>query len=266
MKTSELVSKYRHTFNTDFSQDVNCVACYLFQEGTGTTVDDTSSNSNTGTFKGAGEPAWDTTDVPFAVSGSAPNSVDFDGSDDFIDLGAAAALDLTSHVSIVSWVNSHSLTTQHIVFNNGTFDTRGYYFTLFKTSGNAGDGLSFVCYTGSNNQISSKYTLFNTDTWYHIAATAIADNTPANLYVNGVELTSLDVANNFTGATANTTTNAKIGSYSNNTINFDGGITETAVFNDPLTSTEINEIMDYGLKPAGGAATKHRRMLMGVGL
>ena len=36
---------------TNYTQDASCQAAYLFAEGTGTSVDDASPNTNTGTFK-----------------------------------------------------------------------------------------------------------------------------------------------------------------------------------------------------------------------
>lgn len=50
---------------------------YLFTEGSGETLNDTSGSGNHGTFKGAGEPSWD------------DSAVQFDLSDDYIDLTSA---------------------------------------------------------------------------------------------------------------------------------------------------------------------------------
>ena len=47
----------------DLTQDANCVGAWLFKEGSGESVADDSANSNSGTFLGAGEPAW-AVDVP----------------------------------------------------------------------------------------------------------------------------------------------------------------------------------------------------------
>jgi hypothetical protein len=105
------------------------VGCWLFTDtdyngGAGTTVDDASPNSNTGTFKGAGEPAWNTDDVSFGTSGSAPNSVDFDGSNDYISVGTmgdfGTSLD-ADYISFSGWFNTSNTSAVMGLF--GTFNT-----------------------------------------------------------------------------------------------------------------------------------------------
>lgn len=64
---------------TNYTADVNCTAAYLFTEGSGTTVADSSPSANTGTFNASGHPAWSANVPSYAVSGQAAGSVKFNG-------------------------------------------------------------------------------------------------------------------------------------------------------------------------------------------
>lgn len=77
--------------------DSDFIAVWHFGEGSGTTILDSTSNSNDGTFKGAGEPAW--------AIGKVGNAVNFDGADDFINVSDSVSLDtLTGDMTVEAFV------------------------------------------------------------------------------------------------------------------------------------------------------------------
>ena len=78
MKTSELVAKYKHIFNTDYTADATCKGAWLFTEGSGTSVADASGEGNTGTFVADGRPAWSSTVPTYGEGGSPSYSADFE--------------------------------------------------------------------------------------------------------------------------------------------------------------------------------------------
>ena len=92
--TSNLVSRVEVYVN-DYTPHKDCRASWLFKEGSGGTVADSSQNSFTGTFKTVGEPLW-SDDVPRGYTNS---SVDFDGVDDYIECGDVT--DLTGDFTII---------------------------------------------------------------------------------------------------------------------------------------------------------------------
>lgn len=241
MTTVELVSKYRHTFNTDYTADPNCVAAYLFTEGSGTTVDDASANSNTGNFKGTGEPAWASMAGTNAPS-YAPYMADFDGVDDYIVVANHASINIAaSNLAVVVWCNRDDTgVTDHIVSKWDNFvvqiaNTNDVRWAVL--------GVTNLETTGD---------LFPSGSWYHIGTTYNTTSGLREIYVNGVSVASAKAES---GQPTSDTGNLYLGMYEGGGANFtlNGKLSETAIFSDTLTSTEINEIMDYGLKPSGTA-------------
>lgn len=82
-------------------------------------VDDSTSNNNDGTKKGAGEPA--------EVAGMIGKGQDFDGSDDNITIADAASIDLTSNQTVEFWFNPDDWGTDYPgLFNKSGIGAYGY--------------------------------------------------------------------------------------------------------------------------------------------
>ena len=77
--------------------DINAgmAAEWLFEEGQGDVVRDTSDNNNNAVLNGG--PAW--------VADGIGTAMRFDGKDDYLDAGAGAKLDITEKVSLEAWLN-----------------------------------------------------------------------------------------------------------------------------------------------------------------
>ncbi len=71
------------------------VAAYSFDEGTGTTVGDSSGNGNTGTIVNA---TWTT-------AGAYGDALQFNGTNSWVIINDAASLDLTTGMTLEAWVN-----------------------------------------------------------------------------------------------------------------------------------------------------------------
>ena len=72
------------------------VAAYAFDEGSGTTVKDSSGNNLSGTIIGA---SWIT-------AGMYGNALSFDGTSSYIDLGNPTLLQLTGSMTVEAWVKA----------------------------------------------------------------------------------------------------------------------------------------------------------------
>lgn len=246
LSTIELIRKYRHTFNTDYTADANCQAAWLMTEGSGDTVADATGNGFTLTAVSSGHPAWDSTDVPFAVSGSAPNSLNFTPND------YSTAGDFTgaeSTFSIVLWMNCDDYGD----YNAPLAKTNSSYPDPFDIyTGVLNGGLNF--YWGNGSATSNDYGFITTNAaigsgaWVHLACVCAGKAAAGNsVYFNGVLQTSIYASKDMVSDFANHASGTRMGGRGDGATHLDGKETETAYFNDVLTSTEINEIYDYGL-------------------
>ena len=155
--------------------------------------------------------------------------VDFDGSNDLIDLPATYGSD---NISISTWVN---------------YVDDGATGNIFDTRDAVSDG--YVLQVNSSNQVAFKVNgTTNTYTgatfanqWVHIVGTY--NGTQIKIYING-ELVN---TSNLT-STVSTTTNAKIGRRNYNTAEpFQGSISSVAVYNVTKSAEEIYAIYQQGI-------------------
>ncbi|MEJ2705418.1 MAG: LamG domain-containing protein, partial [Sedimentisphaerales bacterium] len=141
------------------------VAQWRLDEGSGTTVSDSSGNDIQGTF--VGDPQW--------VAGKYGGALDFDG-DDSVDFGTPPELVITGDISITCWVNPVGLTGEQ---GFAGLDA-GYAFK------GHGTGVRFTT-PGILDHSSTNITLVAGE-WQHVAATFSPDKAEGLIfYYNGVE-------------------------------------------------------------------------------
>jgi len=235
----------------DFTKDDNSVAIYSFSEGSGTTIDDLSNNSNTGTFKGTGEPAWDATDVPFTMGNSAPNSVVFDKVDDYINIPAHTSINNLSAITITAWIKPISSGEANgYILDKSASDTSGWRFRTQSVSGNNQIGFRVDATSDVYRYTADDTLTALLNTWVHVAVTWDGSLTASNIhiYINGVESATYDQTTNGSGSRVDDSGNdIYLGNRSNGGTTFDGNITDVGLFSRVLTIAEINQIRNYGL-------------------
>jgi len=224
--------------------DASCVAAWLFTEGENTTVADSSANSNTGTFKGSGEPAW-STDVPsFGTSGTAAGSVLYDATDDVISCGTSnAILPQSTACTVTAWVKVGDASA-----NQRIIDRWDVHWTI--TNGI----LQFHSLGATNTFRNSANSVVTSNTWIHFAVTWDGTTTATGIkyYKNGAE-TSYGTAYDGATPTSNSGDTTYLGNRYDGTRCLTGRLSETAVFNKVLSQSEIAEIYNYGLNPEGAS-------------
>ena len=143
-----------------------------FSEGTGTTVNDTSTNNNTGTWNGTGE-HWDLGKVGFGGS--------FNGSDDYVDCGNDNSLDITDAITIEAWVKNNG---PGEVYDEIMSKNYSHNFSFLIESSNL---LKFNMYVGGVRQTSTDipYSSYYGN-WSHLAGTYIASTGAMKVYINGI--------------------------------------------------------------------------------
>jgi hypothetical protein len=236
---------------TNYANDANAAACYVFAEGAGTSVEDITSNTNTGTFASSGHPAWSST-VPTDYSNY---SASFPAStNDYINIGNDASLQLNRSFTIITWFSNGDVSQEGAMISAGS---AGWYFRVNASK------INFL-QSQTANILSGATTLSN-NTFYHGVVTVGSGVTAdVELFLDGISDGTTTTAITF----VNNINSKGIGSENLGAQGVGRGLmTEIAIFSRVLNSTEINDIIDHGIQGGYGAVVVRtsRRMLMGVG-
>lgn len=203
--------------------DLGTVGDWRLNEGSGSTASDVSGSSNDGSL--INDPTW--------VSGRYGQALDFDGTDDYVEVSDSASLDITEQITMSAWVNPDNCDDRGTVATkNGAYymqvhsDCTVAVYTYYDNSGSKGSS----SYTYSNSQIP-------TGSWTHIAFVEEADGT-RNIYING----ELDKTASMESTIWESNDPLRIGAQGSSNRRFDGTIDEVRIYNSALSSKYIKEI------------------------
>jgi hypothetical protein len=210
------------------------VAAYNFDENSGSTLTDLTENNHDGTIQGA---TWST-------EGKYDNTLDFDGTDDSVDIGNWSVGG--NALTISAWVNADSWNSYERILSKaeGAAD-QDHTWMISNNNGN----LRFRLKTdGTTDTLIATGTTLPTNEWVHIAA--VYDGSTMKLYQNGTEVGSMTK----TGTLDQNTQPITIGMNPDGTGSnyFDGTIDDLRIYNTALTQQEIQDDMDNPL----GAGTE----------
>ncbi|GEM_PF-6716874 len=196
-------------------KDNSLIGYWQFDEGVGTTANDSSGQANTGTLNSA----WN-------ISGRYGYGVQLNGTSGNVTIPNTASLN-PANITISFWAKFNSFAATQRIINKWT-NTNEYTTHIIA---NSNLGFQATNTLGSTQQAS--YTISNlaTGTWYHIAGTF--DGSNVRLYVNGTLVDTQPL----TGALQNTGTDPV--SISHTSFPFNGTIDEVAIYNRALTATEV---------------------------
>lgn len=229
------------------------VGYWSFNEGTSTTAGDMTVYKNNGTLTSMSSPPTATSGWG---SGKLGKGLNFDGTDDWVNVGNTASLNGATKFTWTGWVyfNDLNLHTSCIGYNQNLFQRgssgyyNGYIWLALNTDNtlimNIEDAVSGLHVTTSSNTISA-------GRWYHVAA--VADTTSFVIYLNGVPGTATNYNGMYalmTGGTA-VGNRTQIGScdYSvaaGQTGYMSGKIDEVRVYNRALSAAEIMTLYKSG--------------------
>ncbi len=229
--TATAKSSFDDTFTKD-TGTANLVARWHMDEGTGSSIGDSSANSNTGTITGAswvgsdGGAWYDRSDVGFSTG----DSISFDGND-FITVADDNTLDL-SYVTIEAWIRT-----------GGDVATLQYLVSKWDQGGNnmsyalAVSGGNFLFQTtsdGSSGTVNNfSYGPITANTWYHVSA--VSDGTNKSIYINGDNSSSAGWVNTlFTGTSV-----LIFGDRFSGGDYFTGTIDEVSIYSQAQSAAEI---------------------------
>jgi hypothetical protein len=192
---------------------------------------DSSGNARHGTYVNG---PTQNSDTPLPVLFSDPFSRDFDGSDDYVDLGDIA--NFTTNFSVSAWVNPATMDADRQIVSRG-YDGTNTQWEL-KTS-TAGGKVFFRSWQGGHVGVESSATI-PTETWTHLVGTF--DGTTWRIYINGTLDNSAVAA-----APLVTARHAVIGGVDTPTgfrQLWDGLIDDVRIYDRALTNEEIDALAD----------------------
>jgi hypothetical protein len=205
---------------------------WLFDEGEGDTAPDSSGNGNDGKLTNG--PEWD--------DGKFGDALQFDGTDDYVDVGNADNLSITGDFSFSMWVYiSEYPTGWSNMLSKLANDQNAEFNFRYKNSTTAqfyfGTGAAaIICNWNPSEDLPL-------DEWTHIAGVR-KSKTYLKLYFNGVEKRSANISTDAISTEASVT----IGRQSDAKFYFNGIIDEVAIFNAALEVEDIQTLMNKGLE------------------
>lgn len=230
-------SDFDNTFTKD-SGFSGLVARWHIDEGSGSSLDDSSANNNNGAITGAvwagsdGGKWYNRSDAGFSTG----DSLSFDGSGDYAVIADDASLDV-SNITIAAWIKTGSdVTTSQFILAKwvDTSDDRSYAIGI--------DAGLFYFYTAYDTDPLHVDSLglgsVSTNTDYHFAATS--DGINKRIYINGTELAP---AGSWLRSIRTGTSQVRIGMRNTGTTSyFSGIIDEVSIYNTALSANQIKAL------------------------
>lgn len=238
---------------TNYCNHANAEGCYIYSEGSGTSLADQTSNNNDGTFASSGNPGWSST-VP---SGYSNYAADFTGAvTEYIELTSDSSIELQNPLTVVSWANlddaANPPATEKPIWAGN--DSSSYFYLAVK-----GDNTLAVDKRNAVN-VANANTSFPEDVYVHVGF-VIDGSGDWEFFIDGVSDGTGNNNQTYTYDGNNISLGATIQSGVATNI-WNGLLTEQAGFSTDLTSTEINDIMDNGLIGGGGGGPTPRRAMV----
>ncbi len=211
------------------------VVWYSFEEGdNGSVAVDRSGNGLNGTNSG-------TTYVSSkGINGTGNFSEDFDGSDQYVQVGHNISLNISDNITMMAWINpDDSVITARLIYKNQDVngDQNGFQMTR-----NSAESINIGIRRDTVHTRKRTTTTVPDNEWTHVAGT-ISGSTIV-IYINGVSqsLTTSNVGYNGASTDLFIGIRADLGS------DYNGQLDEPAIFDRVLNASEILEAYNNGLR------------------
>lgn len=199
------------------------VGFWSFDETSGTTAADSSGNGLGGTLTGG--PVW--------TAGHTNGALNFDGTDDYVNLGNPADLRMTGAMTLTAWVYVDTFTNAgRIIAKQGAYNNRGWSLNV-EADGKA----SFQIAANSTTvQLVNSAATIPSGQWVHLAG-VYEPGAALRLYVDGTLSNSNTTS--IAASQHNNNLNVNIGRRPSGDLYFDGKIDEVQAYNKSLTASEV---------------------------
>lgn len=216
-------------------------AAYAMDTGAGTTIADCSGNGLTGTIDGA---TWTT--------GRFSNALQFDGQNDFVNLGTNPLLFPAGSVSLSAWMKFSGL--YGFLFSNwfgGNW--RGFNVGVWGDGENGPNATNFGIFVGNDGPADDQLegpSKYNDDQWHHVVAVYDQQNLQLRLYIDGALIASKSTPIDIIQYGANTASEARLGASAVSTgslYHFTGIIDELKIYGRALNDQDAAALFaNYG--------------------
>ncbi|MEU8390687.1 LamG-like jellyroll fold domain-containing protein [Micromonospora sp. NPDC048843] len=229
-------SSHTWSFTTGVKPPTGLVASYGMNEGTGTSVGDSSGQSNAGTA----------TNTTWSTNGRYGKALSFNGTSSLVTVADAPSLRLTGGLTLSAWVRPSSVVSWRSVVTKNLATGEGASYVLYGSNGEAPSG--WLQRGGQPYQVSGG-TPLAVNAWSHLTVTY--DSADARLYVNGTQAarTPLTGPLDVDGGKVTIGGNTVWGEY------FSGLIDEVRVYNRALDATQIQADMATPVGATGPTPT-----------
>lgn len=208
------------------------VGRWNFEEGAGSIVNDTSTNSNTGTWNGTLGSQWGI--------GKIGKGGNFNGSDNYVSVPDATSIKPTGGMTLSAWVYPKSFSSCNSTEGQRIAEKLANYWAFIKSDGTLRVGV----HNGDYRDLDASGVL-SLNTWQYITLTY--DGSTEYVYVNSVQKGSLITSGSITTSTAN----LNIGNYNGTGCYFNGQIDDVRIYNYARTQQQIVQDMNGGHPPPG---------------
>ncbi|NTU46671.1 DUF2341 domain-containing protein [Candidatus Roizmanbacteria bacterium] len=237
------------------------IAWWKMDECQGTTVSDASGNGNTGTLlvgsggtqtqpgtctDGNSASAWNN-----GKNGKFGSSLNFDGSDDYVDMGNPTSLQITNQITLTGWAYITDLANYRPIISKGrTSDvTNRGSFQLYSEEA-ADQKSSFTLYTTYEKRLESQSI---TTGWHNIVGTY--DGSTMKIYIDG----KLSNSGSMSGSIKNSSYNVLLGSEKDNAGNlvakYNNKLDDVRIYNYALTASQVQNVFNEGAAVRFGPST-----------
>ena len=219
------------------------VAAYGFDEGTGTVTADASGQGNPGTITGA---IW--------KPGRFGQSLEFDGSTDWVTVAANNAVNFTATMTVEAWIYpTEAAGWRSVVFKEAPGEIRDHNYGLYSAFGAEGPGGHVLLEGFADNIKAHASAAIVLNRWTHVATTY--DGSVLRAYVDGVERSAVAATGpiNMSPGVLRLGGNSMYGDF------FKGQIDEVRLYNRALSPAEIGADMSTPIDSGLVAAYQIRR-------
>ncbi|MDO8592254.1 MAG: DUF2341 domain-containing protein [bacterium] len=224
------------------------VGWWKFDEGQGGIAHDASGNNNNGTiYPGTGGTQTATSTMwTNGASGKRNGSLNFDGADDWVNLGRPSNLQIMGDVTMSLWLKAASYSgAQDTLFGwaGGSSDAEAYnHLYLFSVNG-IGDINYHHEYGAGVNQTNTFDTNLSKNVWYNTIVVRDTTAKTVKLYIDGKYFGVYNYSSDPTGGSS---ADLRIGGLYGTSYNFDGQIDDVRVYNYALTAAQVRDVYGQG--------------------